>query len=154
MLPYTCMCNVGHDGKFHPDGNDTQAAHTYTPHTHCIHTHTDTHTLTLTHTHTHRLHSLQITIPMLYPPNAPPLPTLCCPAVILSSIYDNHVIKVLNCYMYKRMTILYEHFRILSITSNHPPADFAIDCKGATRCDVTPIEFLSSCMQLALHWTR
>jgi len=38
--------------------------------------------------------------------------------------------------------------------SNHPPADFAIDCntlhssKGATGCDVMPIEFLSSCVQL------
>ena len=41
-------------------------------------------------------------------------------------------------------------------TSNRPPADFAIDCnthgsKGATGCDVTPIEFLTSCVQL-VYW--
>ena len=41
-------------------------------------------------------------------------------------------------------------------TSNRQPADFAIDCnthgsKGATGCDVTPIEFLTSCVQL-VYW--
>jgi len=47
---------------------------------------------------------------------------------------------------------IYQRYIILSITSNHTPADFAIDCitlhgcKGATGCDVTPTEFLSSCM--------
>jgi len=36
--------------------------------------------------------------------------------------------------------------------------DFAIDCntwrrsKGATRCGATPIEFLSSCVQLVYSW--
>jgi len=33
--------------------------------------------------------------------------------------------------------------------SNHQPANFTIQycsCKRATRCDVTPLEFLSSCM--------